>query len=57
MRHDVQVGLYLKCETGFTIKNIAVHENRLLDMSCREEGGGETNGDSSMEAYIPLYVK
>ena len=39
MRHDVQAGLYLKRETGFTIKYITVHENRLLDMGCREDGG------------------
>lgn len=57
MRHDVQAGLYLKRETGFTIKNIVVHENRLLDMGCREDRGGDTNGDGSMEAYTLPYIK
>ena len=32
-------------------------ENRLMDKSRREEGEGETNGESNMEAYTLTYVK
>jgi len=32
-------------------------ENRLTDKGRGEEGQGEMNGESSMEAYIFLYVK
>ena len=32
-------------------------ENRLMDKGGREEGEGEMNRESSMEAYILTYVK
>ena len=33
-------------------------ENRLMDKSVEgKEGEGEMNGESSMEAYTPAYVK
>ena len=32
-------------------------ENRLVDKGKGEEGGGEINGESSMEAYTLTYVK
>ena len=32
-------------------------ENKLMDKWAREEGEGETNGESSMETYILPYVK
>ena len=31
-------------------------ENRLMHMGRREEGVGETNGESSMDAYTLTYV-
>ena len=33
------------------------YENRLMDKGGREEGEGEMNRESSMEAYILTYVK
>ena len=32
-------------------------ENRLMDTSREEEGQGEMNGESSMEAYTLTYAK
>ena len=31
-------------------------ENRLMDKGRGEEGEGEINGESSMDAYILIYV-
>ena len=31
-------------------------ENRLMDKGQGEEGEGEINGESSMDAYILIYV-
>ena len=31
-------------------------ENRLMDKGRGEEGGGEMNGESNMEAYTLTYV-
>ena len=42
----------LKHSNGDTEK-----KNKFMDKGCRKEGEGESNGESSMEAYTLSYVK